>query len=698
MHRQRRPPRSPAESPLVSRGRWVLGRWLLGGAVLLGLLASGLVAADWWSALPDDVRPEYVGRNTCAECHARQHEQWQGSYHDLAMDRASDETVLADFNDAQLEHHGITSRMFRRDGKFLVHTEGPDGQMADFEVKYVFGVSPLQQYMVEFDRGPDQPPHEVARLQVLRLSWDTLAGRWFYLAPPDVEERLSPDDDLHWTGIAQRWNTMCAECHSTNLQKGFDPATQRYHTTFSEIDVSCEACHGPGSLHVQLARGRSLFWDRKRGYALARLKDSPAETEIQACAPCHSRRRLLYPEFHPGDNYYDYHATELLEDLTYHADGQILDEVYVYGSFVQSKMYHKGIRCTDCHDPHTTQLKHQGNHVCTSCHTHSAGKYDTPAHHQHKADSAGAACVNCHMPATTYMQVDPRRDHSLRVPRPDLSVELGTPNACTGCHLRDNPLGIAGREELPEYADWLRAARDGNQEVAADLARLDSWSAEQVRKWSGDKPDPPRHYAWALAAGRRNAADAEPLLAALVRDQQYPAIARATAAAQLARHSSRESLRAARDALTDPHPLVRSAAVPRIELQDVTALRDDLLPLLDDPVRLVRTEAARALARVPDHLLRSNQRAQLQRVLDEYIAGLMMNNDRAGAHLMLGNLFEQREQPEPAIEAYETAIRTEPRATGPRTNLAALLEREAERAEQQVRPAVQPGDLAARQP
>ena len=226
---------------------------------------------------------------------------------------------------------------------------------------------------------------------------------------------------------------MCAYCHSTDLQKNFDVKTLTYHTTFSEIDVSCEACHGPGSVHVELANQNSWFWDRKRGYGLPKLKSSDTRPQIQTCAPCHSRRRVHYPNFRPGDNYYDYFNNELLEEATYYADGQIMDEDYVFGSFIQSKMFHQDIRCTDCHNPHTARLKHDGNKVCTSCHQHASAKYDTPAHHFHKSDSTGASCAECHMPETTYMEVDPRRDHSIRIPRPDLSVSLGTPNACTRC-------------------------------------------------------------------------------------------------------------------------------------------------------------------------------------------------------------------------------------------------------------------------
>lgn len=679
--------------------------WVCGLGAAGSLAALALVAADWYFALPDDAQPQYVGRGACIECHQAQHAAYEGSHHDLAMDRATEATVLGDFNDAELEHHGIRSRMFRRDGKFFVHTEGPDGRMADFEVKYVFGVDPLQQYLVEFDRPEDMPPHEVARLQVLRLSWDTRNKRWFHLDPPDVKERLDPADELHWTGLAQCWNMMCADCHSTNLQRNYDVQRGQYRTTWSEIDVSCEACHGPGSLHVQLARSKWLFWDRRRGYALARLKQASNWPQVQTCAPCHSRRRVLAEGYQAGCNYYDYFANELLTAGTYHADGQILDEVYELGSFVQSKMFHKNIRCTDCHDPHSLKLRHTGNQVCTSCHQHPAGKYDGAIHHRHADGSPGAQCVSCHMPQTTYMELDPRRDHSLRVPRPDLSVALGTPNACTGCHLRDVVLpGAEGgasrdaawqwRDDLKEYADWLAAARRGDEVARGRLAEVDGWADATLARWYGPSRRREKHFATALQAARDMRPGADAALRDLLADRQQPAIARATAALELAAwlEGSRENRAALLQALADTDPQVRAAAVLTLDQDASPPVVSALAKLLSDPTRLVRTEAARALAQSGGAgQLAPDERAAFHRAFGECLAATQADRDRAAGHLTLGILYESLGQLEEAEQAYLTAIRVEPRGIGPRTNLAALYDRRWQQAQQQALQLVQSG-------
>ena len=668
MGKRHQQPTLPAATPPPRRNKVLI--WL--AFFSLPLLAASYLAADWWVGLPEDSTPSYVGRNTCAECHTAQMKQWEGSDHDLAMDLATPESVLGDFNDVEIEHYGIVSRMYRDGQRYMVHTEGPDGSMMDFEVKYVFGVRPLQQYMVEFDRPQDMPADEVARLQVLRISWNTDDRKWFYLSPPDVDDKLSPDDPLHWTRAAQNWNHMCAECHSTNLKKNYDVATRTYHTTFSEIDVSCEACHGPGSLHVELAKAKSPFWDRKIGYGLKKIKGHDSKAEIETCALAILVGVSSIP-IKALTTTMTAFTTKSFDLNLYHADGQILDEVYVYGSFMQSKMYHKGIRCTDCHDPHTTRLKAEGNQLCVSCHTHTPAKYDTSGHHFHPLGSSGSQCVECHMPDTPYMDVDMRRDHSLRVPRPDLSVELDTPNACTGCHLDPKRIAPEKRENLQHYSQWLAAARAGDEEVAAEIDRVNRWSAEWFEKWWGIKDRP--HFATGLAAGWNRQADAVPQLLEIAKEREYPAIARASALLELQRHENPEAIKVAKRALSDKDPQLRAAAILYLETQPQRDLVKRIAPLLHDPVRLVRTEAARVLAGVPISQLSNEDQRAFQLALDEFREGLQINSDQAGAQMALGILSERMNRPQDAIAFYRAAIHVQPEVSGPRSNLASLLER-----------------------
>ena len=714
---------------------------LAAGAAVI--LVSGYLLADWYSCADENISKNYIGRTSCADCHQEQCRDFADSHHDKAMDVATDQSVLGDFNDVQIEHYGITSRLFRAGSKFMIHTEGPDGTMQDFEVKYVFGVSPLQQYMVELQRPADASADEIGRVQVLRISWDTEKQKWFYLSPPDVQEKLDPDDPLHWTGITQNWNTSCAECHSTNLKKNFHVATNDYRTTFSEIDVSCEACHGPASLHVELASENSFFWDRKHGMGLAKLKTVSNIAQVESCAPCHSRRSVVQDGFKPGCNFDDYYAVQLLNVPIYHADGQIRDEDYVYGSFVQSKMFHAGIRCSDCHNPHSANLIHTGNTVCTSCHQHPAGRYDSPAHHHHATGTAGAACVNCHMPATTYMEVDSRRDHSFRVPRPDMSLIYNSPNACTGCHLQidSGKSDVVSDLELPAgpnpYLQLITAAEAGDEAASMRLRDVDAQMVAATRKWypAGTSPPKTAYYAelnsaqhtllqsQGQVAAVQNAESSEEsisvsqavaIMSKLASDARNPAIYRATAFDLLTNAEemdSPDSLDEAVKILDDGGNIkVASAAIRRVEAefmrllnraqasqssagQDLAVLR--LTPLarslgqllMDSDSFRLRTEAARALSTIPmqllDQTLPPAQQTAFQKGLKEYQQSLKTNNDRAPIHMVMGSLNERLGRPNDAIADYRNAIRVEPTLMGPRSNLAALLEQKAEALRQQ---------------
>jgi Doubled CXXCH motif (Paired_CXXCH_1)/Cytochrome c554 and c-prime len=326
----------------------------------------------------------FVGRAVCSTCHAEQDQRWHGSHHDLAMQVADEQTVLGDFENATFTYRDVTTTFFRRDGKFFVRTDGPDGQLHDYEVAYTFGVTPLQQYLIAFPGG---------RYQALGIAWDSRpqdAGgqHWFHLYP---EQRLAPGNPLHWTGLDQTWNYQCAECHSTNLQKNYRLDGDRYETTWSELNVACEACHGPGSRHVAWAKaggtvptpeepskglmvqltGRDdAAWvmDPHTGSA-KRTTPLPARFEVETCARCHARRGILDDRYVPGRSLMDTHRPALLEEGLYYADGQIQDEVYEYGSFLQSKMYRAGVTCSDCHDPHSLRLRDTENALCAHCHS-----------------------------------------------------------------------------------------------------------------------------------------------------------------------------------------------------------------------------------------------------------------------------------------------------------------------------------------
>jgi Tfp pilus assembly protein PilF len=573
----------------------------------------------------------FVGRDECIDCHTAAYESWLGSHHDDAMDVANEQTVRGDFNDAEFTHSGVTSRFFRKDDKYLVETEGPDGELVEFEVQYTFGVEPLQQYLVPFPGG---------RLQALTIAWDTEQERWFDLYE---DEDIPPGDWLHWTRNGQNWNGMCAECHSTNLRKNFDAESNTFQTEWSEIDVSCEACHGPGSAHVDWAQIDPMGRPDLENYGLTvRTSGIDNAAFVELCAACHSRRREIGDYDHAQLSMYESVAPTLLAQGTYHPDGQILEEVYVWGSFLQSKMYANDVRCDDCHDVHSLELHQQGNELCGQCHL--GDTYDSYEHHFHQQEvdgepSDGALCVKCHMPEQVYMGVDWRADHSIRVPRPDLSLELDTPNACSqsGCH--------------------------NDQTV--------QWSVDAYTKWYGEARKP--HFGPVFAATRAGDPAAEDGLHQIIGNDLYPVIVRASALSELQAFPGERTVTALRQALIDEEAMIRVTAIEGFAGQPPAQQAEAVGPLLFDSMHGVRIAAASLLASVGHEYLKPHERPALDEALAEYIASTERNLDFAASGMNLANLYARQGDQALAEKYYRMALDVDDLFFPAKQNLAVLL-------------------------
>lgn len=587
---------------------------------------------------------QFVGSARCAGCHDVESRRWHGSDHRLGQMDATPESVLGDFSGVEFEEGAERFRFSREGRRFFVDrtfTDAAEGAPPErFEVVYTIGVDPLQQYLVPAPSG---------RLQALTVAWDVAGRRWFSLhegAPPPI------GDALHWQGRSYSWNTMCADCHGTRVARGYDARADAYATTWAEIDVGCEACHGPGSLHAERAEAREQGAPGAPAYAKREFAfdagEASSREQVDDCGRCHSRRSTISELWVHGDPLFDHFVPSTLDEGLYFADGQIDDEVYVYGSFVQSRMHAAGVRCTDCHDAHSLALRSDGNALCTRCHdagpgepafVRARGVYDDPSHHHHEPGTAGSMCVDCHMPARTYMKLDARRDHRLSVPRPDLSLELGTPNPCSGCHAQ----------------------------------RGEGWAADRVRAlWGGPKARPDDFAATFHDARRGDPSSLRGLAAIFERSGASP-IARATAV-RLAGGFGPGGVDIVERALSDPDPWVRTTAVESTLGWPPGRRVAPVSPLLADPLRSVRIRAARALAPFESGGLPPEAQARLGGALRELEASLASAAGHPGNRLNLGVLAQDRGDAATAEAEYRKALELDARFIAARLNLVHLLD------------------------
>lgn len=543
-----------------------------------------------------------VDEQQCQGCHQAQVKDWQGSHHQLAMQAATPETVPADFNNASFSSEGETTRFSRRGDEFWVNTPGADGKAADFKVAYTFGIAPLQQYLIEVGDG---------RLQALGVAWDTQKNRWFHLYPGQGVNFKNP---LHWSKPSQNANFMCVECHTTGYKRNFDAANNRFDSQWNSLGVGCQACHGPASNHVAWAAKKSDLLHA--GFAV-NLKDKDATVEIETCARCHARRAPLGDGYTVGKRLMDDYLPSVLTRELYALDGKIKDEVFEHGSFAQSKMAEKGVRCSDCHNPHNAELKAPGNGLCLQCHN-TAGKtavatvdgrglqaknYDSPEHTRHAAGEPGSFCVDCHMPGKFYMGNDFRHDHSFSIPRPGDKV------------------------------------------------------SEQFKLWSASEPEHAPRYAESMVLIRGGQPGAAQALYDQLARNNLPPIQRATLLAELPNYPSEQALKLATKDLGNPAPQVRESAVRAISAFLPPPERVALYgPLLRDPVLAVRIIAARDLLSASAQGLGP----AWDKAIAEYENVQMSLLERAEANLNLAMLYQASGRGDKVEAQLRTALLRDP--------------------------------------
>lgn len=554
----------------------------------------------------------YLGAQKCKECHEDQFTDWKKSDHFYSMQKATEEYVKANF-ETTYAADGIEYQFSKSDSVYQVQiTES--GKSHTYNVAYTFGWHPLQQYLLQTENG---------KFQTLRASWDTDKNIWFHQNAGTIVE---PHDWLSWSKGGQNWNTMCSSCHSTHVEKNYDAVKDSYHTTYKEINVACESCHGPGRDHLQ-----ALDSDRKDPYS--QLVSASHKEKTDNCATCHARRTMLEDTGDPKKDFLNRYFPQTLNNAFYEQDGQIKEEDFVYGSFLSSKMHRNHVTCTNCHNPHSGQLKAQGNDLCLQCHDNS---YTTNQHTHHPENSEGSQCINCHMDGKMYMGNDYRRDHSFRIPRPDQSVKFGTSNACNSCH----------------------SDKDAR------------WASKNVVGWFGK--DRAYHFSDDLIPGSNLEKHAMIHLNNLVINDSIPEIIRATALDYVQQSVSPDATNILLNALDDKSNLVRQKAYAGLIFFPKEYKERYGMVGINDPIKSVRIMAFRSVVGVDPQVLDPRMENTWKKVHAEYLDYLKANSDFPTGQIMFGEYYQTIGQPNQAISSYELALKMDSLLMDGYTNLAIL--------------------------
>ena len=574
-------------------------------------------------------------KQKCVSCHQKSKHDWQQSDHAKSMAIADQSTVLADFNNVDVEHYGQKVHFFIKDKQYQV-TISYDDKADTYPIRYTFGHYPLQQYLVETEQG---------RLQVLPFAWDARekaqgGQRWYHNYS---HEEIRPEDRLHWRQPLQNWNGMCADCHSDGLVRNYDAEKNTFDSQFDNINVGCLSCHGEMSAHANTSTIRKVGadvtsikhptgqWLRDVGEKTAHWKGKKRDNSfMDNCFACHSLRSPLTDGFKANKPFLDQFTPQFPSAPNYHADGQIKEEVYVYGSFLQSKMYAAGVNCLDCHDKHTMKVKSKDNGLCLQC--HSGEEYNVKSHHQHSEKSTGAQCVNCHMPDNRYMGVDDRRDHSFKIPRPDLSLTFGTPNACTKCH----------DDKSKQWANDKLNSRHGKPE---DILAS-------------------KHFLMLLNSGQAISLQQH---LSILSDEKLDVISRASAIQLLSYTTQTLSIDILTPYLSHKEPLFRLNSATVAAMLPPSDKVKYLAPLLKDEYKAVRVSAARSL--LSSEISQADQ-AVFDQAFKELLFATKVNSWRGEGMANQGVIAIEMNNPSEAEKAFKKAIKIDPYFEAAYINLA----------------------------
>lgn len=590
--------------------------------VLLGTLAATLAQAG-------AVQPAaYAGSSSCRECHERFYQLWATSWHGLAM-----QPYTHEFAKARLAPQSTPITI----GKFSYRADITTGEVIEsgpqgskhYPIAHVLGGKNVCYFLTPLAKG---------RLQTLPVAFDVNRKEWFDTAASGVRHIPGGQqgDAVDWQHYTYTFNTACYNCHVSQLDTNYDPATATYNTIWSEPGINCETCHGPSAEHNDIARATP------KGQPLPELRiiSTKAMTTAQrndSCSGCHAKASPLTPAYRPGERFYDHYDLATLEDPDFYADGRDLGENYTLTSWSLSPCAKSGqLDCMHCHTSSGRyRFKQENfNHACLPCHVEKVR--EPTAHTHHPAESAASLCVSCHMPMTSFARMN-RSDHSMLPPTPAATIAYQSPNVCNLCHLDKDA----------------------------------TWADQLVRQWrSRDYQAPVLERTALIDAARQRDWTKLPEMIEYIGDPGHDAIFAASLIRLIPPAQDQGLQKALLGAARDPSPLVRGAAVQALGLMPSVESLQELIEATADDTRLVRVRAAAGLAAFPKLVAPPAYQAQLQKATDEYLTSLTTRPDQWTSHYNLGNYYLGQGDAKAAVASYRTALQLDPQAILPLVNAA----------------------------
>lgn len=577
---------------------------------------------------------EFVGSESCRECHENFYKLWSPSHHGKAMEPIN----LKYINGENLPE----SEVFSLEGKtyqiefqdslmFMIEKEGDESKR--FEVVWALGGKNVSYFLTPMENG---------KLQTIPLAYDYNKKIWYNNPESAIRHfpdgNMPADEALPWKDRMYTFNTSCYSCHISQLQNNFDVNNDSYNSSWKEPGINCETCHGPSSEHIRIFRNAKEGEEIKE-LGLISTKVFTPEQHNASCAPCHAKMRPITPSYMPGDRYFDNYDLTTLENNDFYPDGRDLGENYTFTQWNQNQcVKNSDLHCVTCHTSSgRNRFKDNPNDACISC--HEERKENLTDHTDHKADSEGSLCVNCHMPKTEFGRMI-RSEHSFRPPMPEGTIKFGSPNACNICH----------PDKTPEWANKIVKTRpNGNyQEETMRWAQLIKEAREN--EW--------RNLDQMLDIISKDKFD-EVVISSLIRlldncpnEEKWPVLIDAM--------------------LNNKSPLVRSAAATGMNGNFTENVKNALIKACDDEYRLVRITAALPLAAFPPEQFSISDAEMVSKATEEYMTSVVTRPDDWSSHYNLGIFHQNRNDLQNALNSYETAARLYPESLMPLINSSVL--------------------------